>query len=55
VLTLRDDQGRITGYRVLPLNGDLADNELTTLDISAVSQTGDPVSHTLFVEAIKEN
>ena len=55
VLTLRDDQGRITGYRVLILNGNLANNELTTLDISAVSQTTDPVSHTLFVEAIKEN
>ncbi len=55
VLTLRDDQGHITGYRVLVLNGDLADNERMTIDISAVSQTGDPISHTLFVEAIKKN
>jgi LysM repeat protein len=55
VLTLRDEQGHITGYRVLALTGDLADNEITTLNVSAVSQTADPVSHTLFVEAIKEN
>ena len=54
ILTLRDDQGHITGYRVLALTGDLADNELMTLDISAISQTTDLVSHTLFVEAIKE-
>ena len=53
VLTLRDDQGRITGYRVMALSGDLGGNEQITLDISAVSQTGDLVSHTLFVEAIK--
>ncbi|MBA3873848.1 MAG: hypothetical protein H0X30_32350, partial [Anaerolineae bacterium] len=55
VLTLRDDQGRITGYRVIALNGELANNGLISLDISAVSQTTDPVSHTLFVEAIKAN
>ena len=53
VLTLRDDQGRITGYRVMALSGDLGGNEQITLEISAVSQTGDLVSHTLFVEAIK--
>jgi LysM repeat protein len=55
VLTLRDNQGRITGYRVMTLNGDLAGNALINLDISAISQTGDSVSHTLFVEAMKEN
>lgn len=53
VLTLRDAQGRITGYRVMPLSGDLADNEFINLDISAVPQTNTSVSHTLFVEAIK--
>ncbi|MBI1278640.1 MAG: LysM peptidoglycan-binding domain-containing protein [Anaerolineaceae bacterium] len=55
VLTLRDNQGHITGYRVLPLDGDLADNALVNIDISAVSQTSGSVSHTLFVEAIKNN
>jgi len=55
ILTLRDEQGRITGYRVLPLTGDLAGNELVNIDISAVSQTADTVSHTLFVEAIKSS
>ncbi len=55
VLTLRDTQGRITGYRVLSLSGDLAGNQRVTLDISAVSQTNSSVSHTLFVEAIKTN
>ena len=53
VLTLRDDQGHITGYRVLSLTGNLGGNELMNLDISAVSQTQNSVSHTLFVEAIK--
>lgn len=55
VLTLRDDQGRITGYRVLPLNGELGDNERINIDISAVSQTTGFISHTLFVEAVKSN
>ncbi len=55
VLTLHDNQGHITGYRVLPLTGELADNELVNIDISAVSQTAGSVSHTLFVEAIKAN
>lgn len=55
VLTLSDAQGRITGYRVMALNGNLAGHELLNLDIRAVSQTGDSVSHTLFVEAVKKN
>ena len=55
LLTLRDDQGRITGYRVMTLNGELAGNELMTIDIGAFSQTPDSIGHTLFVEAIKSN
>ncbi len=55
VLTLRDADGRITGYRVMLLNGDVASNDLVSVDISAVPQTTTSVSHTLFVEAIRQN
>lgn len=56
ILTLRDAQGRITGYRVMPLNGTVAPDGLIALDIGAVSQAvSDSISHTLFVEAMREN
>lgn len=55
VLTLRDANGRITGYRVQTLNGTLASNALLALDMNAVSQVPDTLTHTLFVEAIREN
>lgn len=55
VLTLRDASGRITGYRVQPLDGLLPVDGLISLDMHAVPQVADSVTHTLFVEAVREN
>lgn len=55
ILTLRDANGRITGYRVQMLNGTLESDALLSLDMNAVSQVNTPITHTLFVEAIREN
>ncbi len=52
VLTVEDASGQIVGYRVMPLSGDLPAGEDLPFEISVMAPN--PVTHTLYVEAIRE-